>query len=97
MALTAEKFQTLTDYGFLDLFNQHKQLWKNMTEEAFKYTKEFVEGAGLPVRPDDVIALLVPALQLAEEFGGSSRTSGCGRNTGGPTSVSCSLMSFGPS
>jgi hypothetical protein len=68
MALTAAKVQVLTDRGFVDLFNQHRPLWEAKVREAYGYTKDFVEQAGLPVRPDDVIALLVPALELSDEF-----------------------------
>lgn len=68
MALTAKKVQDLTDRGFVDLFNQHKALWEAKVKEAYGYTKAFVEAAGLPVRPDDVITLLVPALELSDEF-----------------------------
>jgi hypothetical protein len=68
MALTARKVQELTDKGFVDLFNQHRQLWEAKAHEAYGYTEIFVQGAGLPVRPDDVIDLLVPALELSDEF-----------------------------
>jgi hypothetical protein len=68
VALTAAKFQTLTDKGFIGLFNDHRPLWEAKAEEAYDYTKVFVEAAGLPVRPDDVIDLLVPALGLSDEF-----------------------------
>lgn len=68
MALTAAKVQTLTDKGFVSLFNDHRPLWEAKVQEAYGYTKVFVEAAGLPVRPDDVINLLVPALELSDEF-----------------------------
>jgi hypothetical protein len=68
MALTAAKVQALNDKGFMDLFNQHRELWETRTREAFDATKIFVSAAGLPVRPDDVIDLLVPALELSTEF-----------------------------
>jgi hypothetical protein len=68
MALTALKVQELTDHGFVDLFNQHRALWEAKVREAYTYTAAFVQAAGLPVRPDDVITLLVPALELSDEF-----------------------------
>jgi hypothetical protein len=70
MALTATKVQDLTDKGFIDLFDAHRVLWEAKVREAYDYTKVFVEAAGLPVRPDDVITLLVPALELSDEFRG---------------------------
>jgi hypothetical protein len=68
MALTAAKYKTLTDRGFVDLFTDHRALWEAKAKEAYDYTKVFVLAAGLPVRPDDVIDLLVPALDLSNEF-----------------------------
>jgi hypothetical protein len=68
MALTAKKVQDMTDKGFVDLFNQHRPLWEGKVREAYEYTEVFVTAAGLPVRPDDVITLLVPALELSDEF-----------------------------
>jgi hypothetical protein len=68
MALTAAKFQALTDKGFVALFNAHRALWEAKAKEAYEYTHVFVQAAGLPVRPDDVINLLVPALELSAEL-----------------------------
>jgi hypothetical protein len=68
MALTAAKFQSLTDKGFVVLFNQHRQLWEAKAREAYDYTEAFVRAAGLPIRPDDMINLLVPALELSAEL-----------------------------
>jgi hypothetical protein len=68
LALTAVKVQNLTDKGFVDLFSRHRALWEAKVREAYEYTEVFVTNAGLPVRPDDVIDLLVPALELSDEF-----------------------------
>jgi len=68
MALTATKYQDLTDKGFVKLLKQHNKLWRKMAGEAFEYTSAFVAAAGLPVRPDDVVDLLAPALGVSEEF-----------------------------
>jgi hypothetical protein len=68
MALTAEKVKDLEDKGFLDLFEDHRELWETKAQEAYDYAKNLVTPAGEPVRPDDVLPLLVPALVLAEEF-----------------------------
>lgn len=68
MALTALKVQDLTDKGFLGLFDDHEELWRTKAGEAYSYTKVLVKAAGEPVRPDDVLPLLVPALELADEF-----------------------------
>jgi hypothetical protein len=68
MALTALKVKDLTDKGFMGLFDQHEELWKTKAQEAHDYAAKFVVAAGQPVRPDDVIDLLVPAVALSEEF-----------------------------
>lgn len=70
MALTALKIQDLTDHEFVDLYNAHRDLWREKAREAFDYTEQFVTEAGQRVRPDDVIDLLVPALELSDEFRG---------------------------
>jgi hypothetical protein len=68
VALTALKVKDLTDKGFLRLFEQHGDLWRAKAQEAYDYTEHLVTAAGQPVRPDDVLPLLVPALELAGEF-----------------------------
>jgi len=68
VALTAVKVKDLEDKGFMELFAEHRELWETKAKEAFAYTSNVVKGAGEPVRPDDVLPLLMPALDLAEEF-----------------------------
>jgi hypothetical protein len=68
MALSAVKVKDLEDKGFMDLFTDHHELWETKAKEAYAYTSNVVKGAGEPVRPDDVLPLLLPALDLAEEF-----------------------------
>jgi hypothetical protein len=74
MALTALEVKALTDKQFPALFTQHRVLWKTKAKEAYTYTKKFVAATGQPVRPDDVLPLLVPALELAPEFYGHLET-----------------------
>jgi len=68
MALTAAKVKDLEDKGFVDLFDDHRALWETKAHEAYAYASIFVTPTGEPVRPDDVLELLVPALVLVEEF-----------------------------
>jgi hypothetical protein len=68
MALTALKVKVLTEKQFDRLFQQHRALWQAKADEAYSYTEKFVTPTGQPVRPDDVLPLLVPALELAPEF-----------------------------
>jgi hypothetical protein len=70
MALTALEVQLLTEKGFDQLFEDHKVLWKEKAAEAYTYTAKFVTPTGQPVRPDDVLPILVPALELSPEFSG---------------------------
>jgi hypothetical protein len=68
MALTAAKVKDLEDKGFPALFDEHRQLWETKAQEAYRYAEGLVVPTGEPVRPDDVLELLVPALVLAEQF-----------------------------
>jgi hypothetical protein len=68
MALTALKVKVLEEKKFDELFTKHQPLWTAKAVEAHAYTKKFVTPTGQPVRPDDVLPLLVPALELAPEF-----------------------------
>jgi hypothetical protein len=68
MALTAAKVKDLEDEGFDDFFHEHRALWEAKAAEAYRYARNLVDPTGEPVRPDDVIELLVPALVLAEEL-----------------------------
>jgi hypothetical protein len=64
MALTLEKEQRLRNAGFFDLFERERPLWKAMAEEAYLYTKLYVERASARVRVDDVVGPLVGALKV---------------------------------
>jgi hypothetical protein len=64
MALTLEKEQRLRNAGFFDLFERERPLWKAMAEEAYSYTKLYVERARARVRVDDVVGPLVEALKV---------------------------------
>jgi hypothetical protein len=74
LALTALKVKVLTEKEFDGLFQQHRALWQAKAAEAYSYTEKFVMPTGQPVRPDDVLPLLVPALELAPEFYGHLET-----------------------
>jgi hypothetical protein len=65
MALTAAKVKDLEDKGFLRLFDEHRDLWETKAREAYAYAETLIGPTGEPVRPDDVLELLVPALVLS--------------------------------
>jgi hypothetical protein len=68
MGLTARKSLALEDAGLDDLFRKEKALWTEMATEAFTYTADFVKDAGEPVRPDDLISVLVPVLEVTQKL-----------------------------
>jgi hypothetical protein len=68
VALTAAKVKDLQDRGFLTLFADHGVLWEAKATQAYAYAQKLVTASGQPVRPDDVLPLLVPALILTEEL-----------------------------
>jgi hypothetical protein len=70
MALTALKVKDLADKGFVGLFDDHRDLWRTKAKEAYDYAKKYILPAGEPVRPDDVLPLLVPALEVNDTFRG---------------------------
>jgi hypothetical protein len=66
MALSAEKSLRLKDAGLIALFESEREIWAKAAREAYDYTAESVKQAGEPVRPDDLVEVLVPVLQLTE-------------------------------
>jgi hypothetical protein len=68
VSLTAKKSLQLRDAGLIKLFEDNKTALAAMAQEAYKYTAEFVKKTDQPVRRDDVIELLVPALEVTERL-----------------------------
>jgi hypothetical protein len=68
VALTLEKEQRLRNAGFFDLFEKERPLWKDMAQEAYGYTKLYVERARAKVRMDDVIGPLAEALKVTPKL-----------------------------
>lgn len=66
MALTAERYQALYDSGLVQHFEENRQEFTEMAQEAYTYAANYVRSAGLPVRVDDVAQVLVPALRLSD-------------------------------
>lgn len=66
MGLTARKSLGLEDAGLNDLFEKEKELWTETAQQAYDYTAEFVKDADEPVRPDDLIAVLIPVLEVTK-------------------------------
>jgi hypothetical protein len=68
MALSAYRSVRLEDVGLIEFFEEEEALWRSMAKHAYRYASEFVTEAGEDVRPDDVIEVLVPALQVSEKL-----------------------------
>jgi hypothetical protein len=68
VALNATKSKRLEDAGLDDYFDQHRDLWAQKASRAYDYAQRFVEESGEEVRQDDVVPLLVPALEVFDEF-----------------------------
>ena len=68
MGLTARKSLALEDAELDKLFKKEETLWSEMATEAFTYTADFVKDVGEPVRPDDLISVLVPVLEVTQKL-----------------------------
>jgi hypothetical protein len=68
MALTALKHTNLLDKGFDELYSDHDDLWLAKAQDAYDYAGLLVAPTGEPVRPDDVLVILDPAVELSPEF-----------------------------
>jgi hypothetical protein len=68
LALNATKSKRLEDAGLDQYFDQHRALWEQKARRAFVYAKQFVAESGEDVRQDDVVPLLVPALEVFDDF-----------------------------
>lgn len=68
MALNATKSKRLEDAELDQYFDDHRALWKQKARRAYSYAKRFVEESGEEVRQDDVVPLLVPALEVFDDF-----------------------------
>jgi len=66
MGLTARKSLRLEDAGLDKFYADNQTLWATMAQEAFDYTADYVKKANEPVRPDDLVAVLVPALEVTK-------------------------------
>jgi hypothetical protein len=68
MALNATKSKRLEDAGLDQYFAQHQPLWRQKAQRAYGYARQFVDESGEEVRQDDVVPLLVPALEVFDDF-----------------------------
>jgi hypothetical protein len=67
MALNLEEYQRLENASLLKLYKDHKSEWNKMAREARKYTMGYIPEK-TPVRPDDVVKTLVPAITVDQKF-----------------------------
>jgi hypothetical protein len=66
MGLTATKHKALEDAGFIDLYNDNKDLWKAFAERAYIFIRGPLQDTGEKIRRDDVIQPLVAAIEVSD-------------------------------
>jgi len=62
MAITTLKTVRLKNAGLVDLFTKDRAHWLAKAKHAKDYVAEFINAAD--IHPDDLIPILVPALEL---------------------------------
>jgi hypothetical protein len=68
MGLTAARELTLRDVGLVEFFEEHRGAFEEMAATSRGYAETYVARTGLPLRRDDVAAILVPALTTNEQL-----------------------------
>jgi len=68
LGLNATKSKRLEDAGLDKFFDQHRALWDQKAHRAYDYAKKLLAESGEEVRQDDVVPLLVPALEVFDDF-----------------------------
>ena len=67
MGLTEAKIKDLEEKKFDKLYTKHEKAWLEMVGDAYEFAKEHVTG-GRPPRPDDVLKLLLPELEVSKDL-----------------------------
>lgn len=67
MAFNLEESQRLSNASFMTLYQNHKKEWDSKASEAYQYTRGYI-SKDIPVRPDDVVKTLVPAVTVSQTF-----------------------------
>ena len=67
MALNQEEYQSLQNTELCKFYNDHKERWDQMAIKAYQYTKGYLP-VNTPIRPDDVVKVLVPVITLDQSF-----------------------------
>jgi len=65
MAPTAEEYQSLVNVGLVKFFDSNRAAFKTMAKDAYAYTVRMLAPSQIPVRVDDVILVLEPALRVS--------------------------------
>jgi hypothetical protein len=68
MGLTANKSLRLEGAGLDELFDEEIALWRTLAENTYLYVSAGLADSGEPVRRDDLIAPLVPVLEVTTEL-----------------------------
>jgi hypothetical protein len=67
VGLTESKIKDLKDKKFDKLYTKHEDAWRTMVKNAFAFAKKSIAGGSEP-RPDDVLKVLLPMLEVNEEL-----------------------------
>ena len=65
MGLTATKSLRLEDAGLDALFKSKKDLWQRLATQTYQFVSAALADSGEPVRPDDLVKPLIPALEAS--------------------------------
>src|SRR6266480_4474954 len=71
MALTQKKLKDLQEAKLAGLFDQYTNLWFGKAEHAYQFTCSYIDPnklGGVLVRPDDVVPVLQPSLEIVDEL-----------------------------
>jgi len=67
MGLTESKIKDLEEKKFDRLYEKHQKAWLKMVQDAYEFAQDHITG-GDPPRPDDVLKLLLPELEVSEDL-----------------------------
>jgi hypothetical protein len=68
MGITAKKAVRIEDQELNKLFDKKRAMWKGLAKEAYKYVAPTIEARGEKVRSDDLIAPLMPVLEISSDL-----------------------------
>lgn len=68
MSLTYSKLQDLEAAGLTDFFEKNLEIWREHAQQAYIFTRRFVDLRRAPVRQDDVVPVLKHIVDVSDEL-----------------------------